>query len=100
MADRVRTYRRADGTQVRQHSRAGQPTRPPISLRHAWDLLKRSRRAARRKKHGLALTLGLLGVGEGLASVALDGLSLAAVTAAVACLAVAAGGLSARGRFH
>lgn len=71
MANRVRGHPRktAGGgtTNVRQHSRAGRPggpKKPLLSPRHAWDLFKRSRRAGKRGRKGLAFTLGLLGAGE------------------------------------
>lgn len=68
MANRVRTHTRrtpSGGTaRVQQHSRQGRPRKGLVSPGHAWSLLKRARRASRRKKTALAITLGVLGAAE------------------------------------
>jgi hypothetical protein len=89
----VRTHtRRTPGggtTTVRQHSRRGQGRRGLVSPGHAWKLVKRAFRAARRRKRGTALVLGGLALGELGAWGALRGVGLVLATAGVLALGVA-----------
>ena len=95
MANRVRAHnRRTPGggtTRVQQHSRSGRPRKAVVSPRHAWQLLKRSRRASKRKKTVLAVTLGVLGVAEFTAWLTLDTAGLILSTLGV--LAIGTAGL-------
>ena len=102
MANRVRqhTRRTASGktTRVQQHSRTGRPRKPLVSPGHAWGLLKRARRAGRRKKTGLAVTLGVLALTEVVAWLALDGMSFLLVTLGVVMMGAGALAAAATGR--
>lgn len=68
MGNRVRPHtRRGPGGQaqrVQQHSRKGRPRKGLVSPGHAWSMVKRARKASRKKKTALAVTLGVLGAAE------------------------------------
>ena len=68
MTDRVRAHsRRTPGggtARVQQHGRRSRPRSALVSPRHAWSLVKRARRASKRKKTFLAITLGTLAAAE------------------------------------
>lgn len=102
MANRVRAHARkkpgGGTTRVQQHTRSGRPRKAMVSPRHAWELVKRSRRASKRKKKALALTLGVLGAAEFGAWLALDTAGLLLTTFAVLATAGAAVAANATGR--
>jgi hypothetical protein len=102
MANRVRTHtRRKPGggtTRVQQHSRTGRPRKGLVSAGHAWGLMKRAHRASRRKKTMLAVTLGVLGLGELLSWLLLDTTGLLLTTLAALATLGAAAALTATGR--
>ena len=102
MANRVRAHTRrtknGKTTRVQQHTRKGRPRKALVSPRHAWELVKRARRASKRKKTVLAVTLGGLAVAEFGAWLTLDGIRLVAFTAGV--VAIGAAGLAAMATGH
>jgi hypothetical protein len=69
-----------------------------VSAGHAWGLLKRSRRASKRKKTALAVTLGVLGLAEFVSWLTLDTVGLVLVTFAALATFGAAAAMSATGR--
>lgn len=102
MANRVRSHTRktaSGGTaKVRQHSRTGRPRKGLVSPGHAWGLLKRARKASKRKKTLLAVTLGALGIAEFTSWLTLDTAGKLFTTIAVLASVGAALTLSATGR--
>lgn len=102
MPSRVRSHTRkkpgGGTTRVQQHSRTGKPRKGLVSPRHAWGLFKRARRASKRKKTALAVTLGVLGVGELLSWLLLDTAGFLLMTFAALATLGAAAALTATGR--
>ena len=102
MADRFRSHTRRTpngGTaRVRQHSRTSRPRKALVSPGHAWGLIKRARRASKRKKTALAVTLGTLGVLEFTSWLTMDTLGKVLATGAVLASLGAALAFSATGR--
>lgn len=90
MPNRIRghTRRTASGgtTRVSSHNRKG--GRTLISPQHSWKLLRTALKASKRKKKAAAAAYVALGVAEMVGWLALEGLSLALLTAGLLAVGV------------